>query len=263
MTKYDIIVPAGGRIDDAFARVVGTTSKALIKFDARSVLERTLSAFRESGRAGRIVVIGSAEVIEHPDCAKADGSIREGASGPENIFRGLDWLLASGSPPERVLICTCDLPFITAEVISRFLAQCPESKDFCVPLVSQEDFTEAYPQASATFVDLKDGTLTTGCLYKCRTEGLQKAIHHIDRVFVNRKSKLGLARLLGMRFVMLMLTKRLSVRDIEDKVVELLGCTGAAVAYSPPELAYDVDYVEDYHYALQAFRTARKVAAIH
>ena len=101
-----------------------------------------------------------------------------------------------------------------------------------------------------------------GCLYNVQPEALQKAIHHIDRIFVNRKSKLGMARVLGLRFVLLLLTKRLSIKDIEDKVTELLGCTGQAVADSPPELAYDVDYIEDYHYAMQTFRTMRKVASL-
>ncbi len=263
MANYDVIVPAGGRIDEAFSRVVGTKSKALIRLDGRTVLERTLTAFKESGRARRIVLVGSAEVLEHADAGLADAGLREGASGPENIFRALDYLLESDEKPERLLICTCDLPFIEANSILRFLAMCPEDKDFCVPLISEDDFAEAYPQAPATFVDLRDGTYTTGCLYNVTAEGLKRAIHHIDRLFLNRKSKIGLARMLGWRFVVLLLSKRLTIRDVEDKVMELLGCPGAAVPGSPAELAYDIDYLEDYHYALQALRTMRKVPAIH
>lgn len=263
MPALDAIVPAGGRVDDAFARVVGTHSKALIKFDGRSILERTLTALRESERVKRIVLVGSSEVIENADAAKADVSLREGASGPENIFRGLDYLMELSDPPERVLICTSDLPFIEAASVRKFVDSCPERKDFCVPLIAEDDFAEAFPEASATFVQLVDGSYTTGCLYSATPEGLRKAIHHIDRLFLNRKSKIGMARLLGWGFVYRLLTKKLTIRDIETKVVELLGCTGAAVPNSPPELAFDVDYIEDYHYAVQTFRTMRRVPAIH
>ncbi|MBI5707911.1 MAG: nucleotidyltransferase family protein [Armatimonadetes bacterium] len=263
MSTYDVIIPAGGRLDEEFSKVVATNSKALIRFDGRTVLERTITAFRESGAVRRIVVVGSTEVCESAEGASADECLREGATGPENIFRGLDYLVEDGSVSDRVLICTCDLPFIDADVVKLFLSLCNENKDFCVPLIAEPDYSEAYPQAEATFVGLRDGVFTTGCLYNVRPEALRKAIHHIDRLFVNRKSKIGMARVLGMRFVLLLLMKRLTIRDVEDKVHELLGCTGQAVADSPPELAYDVDYLEDYHYAMQTFRTMRKTPSMH
>jgi hypothetical protein len=208
------------------------------------------------------VVIGSTEVTENADAAKADAALREGASGPENISRGLNYLNESEHPPDRILICTCDLPFITADSVNRFLALAPHNVDFCVPLITEESFLDAFPQAEATFVELQDGTFTTGCLYSVNPSALKRSLPHIDRLFLTRKSKLGMARLLGMRFVMLMLSKRLTVKDIERKVQEILGCSGAAVPHSPPELALDIDYVEDYHYVVQSLRTMRKVAAI-
>lgn len=263
MSTYDLIIPAGGRLDEAFAKVVGTHSKGLIRFDGRSILARTLEAFKDSGMVRRIALVGSTELIESADAAPADFRLREGATGPENIFKGLDELVKQGDISDRVLICTCDLPFVTADVVKQFLSLCNEQKDFCVPLVAEEDFLELYPRAEATFVSLRDGPVTTGCMYNVRPEALRLAIHHIDRLFVNRKSKIGMARVLGMRFVLMLLTRRLTVRDVEDKVMELLGCSGQAVADSPPELSLDIDYLEDYHYALQAFRTMRKVPAIH
>lgn len=263
MTKLDVILPAGGKIDENYARVVGTRRKPLVKFDGRTVLDRTLTTLRDSGRVGRIVLVGPDDILNHPDAAPADVKVKEGSTGPENIFRGLDSLIELGEQPERVLICTADLPFLTVESIGAFLDKCPTNRDFCIPLIAYEDYAESYPQAIATFVTLRDGTYTTGCLFNVGTRALQKAIHHVDQVFVNRKSKFGLARLLGWRFVALYLTKRLTIRDIEDKVMELLQCSGAAVLDSAPELAYDIDYIEDYYYAINYLRSSRKVAAIH
>lgn len=263
MSKYDVIIPAGGRLNEAFSKVVGTQSKALIKFDGRSILERTITALRESGRVERIVLVGSSAVIENIDARGADETLREGATGPENIFRGLDHLAKLGSITDRIVICACDLPFIAPDAITKFLDRCPDRKDFCIPLVSEDDFAEAFPQATATFVQLTDGSFTTGGLFCVTPAGLRKAIHHIDHLFMHRKSKLGMAKLLGWGFAFRLLTRKLAVRDIEAKVVEILECTGAAVLDCPPELALDVDYVEDYHYAVQTFRTMRRVPAIH
>lgn len=256
MAGLDVIIPAGGTIDDQFAKVVATHSKALVRFEGKTVLETTIEALRGSGHVGRIVLVGSEEVRGHTDAGMADVVLAEGSSGPENIFRGVDHLLEEKDPPDRVMICTCDLPFLNAKVIQQFVNSCPANRDFCVPLISEFDYAEAYPQAKATFVTLRDGTYTTGCLYNANINALKKALHHIDRLFMNRKSKIGMARVLGMRFVLLLLTKRLTIRDIEDKVDDLLGCTGAAVPSSPPELAYDIDYVEDYHYAIATLKDA-------
>ncbi len=261
MAGLDVIIPAGGALDEEFARVVGTHAKGLIRFDGRTVLETTLEALRLSGRVNRIVLVGSEEVRSHTDAGVADILVAEGASGPENIFRGVDALLAEENPPERVLICTCDLPFLNSKNVQTFVDACPTNRDFCVPLVSEYDYAEAFPQAKATFVQLRDGVFTTGCLYNANIKALKKALHHIDRLFMNRKSKVGMARVLGFRFVILLLLKRLTIRDIEDKVVDLLGCTGAAVPNSPAELAYDVDYLEDYHYTVATMKATRRVVS--
>lgn len=255
MDKLDAIIPAGGKLDESFARIAGTRSKALIKFEKKTILETTIDALRDSGRIDRIIVVGSSEVIESSAVANATDVLPEGGTGPENIFRGLDALMETVKQPERVVITTCDLPFVTGKSVSTFLDLCPENIDFCVPLIAKPDYEEAFPRAEATFVELRDGTFTTGCMYNVDTKALRKALHQIDRLFANRKSKLGMARVLGFTFAWKLLNKHLVVSDIEKKVFDLLGCTGRAVHDSPPELAYDVDYPEDYHYAMQTFQS--------
>jgi molybdopterin-guanine dinucleotide biosynthesis protein A len=261
LSKFDVIIPAGGKLDEEFARVVATDSKALIRFDGDSILNRTLTAFKECGQVGRIALVGSHSVLESREAARADLTLREADSAPQNIYRGLEALTESGEAPERVLICTCDLPFITADVVTRFLVQAPDGFDFVVPLVAKAEFNEMFPGAPGTFVTLQDGVWTTGCLFMASAFGLKRSVHQIESVFLRRKSKLGMARLLGFGFVYRLLTKKLTVKDVERKVGELIGVRGAAVKYSPAELAYDVDYVEDYHYALQTFR-ARTITPV-
>lgn len=256
----DVIIPAGGEIDEAFARVVGVKNKALIPIDGTPVISRTIDALRATGMVDRIVVVTSKELLDNPIMKRADIVLNEGKSGPENIFRALDELLKSKNPPEKVAIVTSDLPFLTPEAIRDFIQLCPDGKDFCVPLIEQEDFLECFPSAQATFVRLRDGIYTTGCMYVATCKGLQTALHHIEQVFQRRKSKLGMARLLGFGFVFKLLTRSLTVTMVEAKVCSILGCKGVAVPNSPAELAFDIDYIEDYQYAIGAARSKKPTA---
>lgn len=255
MRNLDVIIPAGGRCDSTLEKVAGTNNKALIKFDGTSILATTLNALRTSGRVNRIALIGPEELSTLPERTKVDEFIPEGKTGPENIFLGLDWLKRQPDPPKHVLIITSDLPFVTKDVINRFLDMCPDDRDFCVPLVSQEDYLDLYPTADATFVKLLDGVWTTGCAYLATTNGLQKAVTHIDKVFKNRKSKLGMARILGFGFVYRLLVQKLTVPEVEAKVSSLLDVNAVAIRNAPAQLAYDIDFQDDYYYALNNLKS--------
>ncbi len=250
MTTYDAILPAGGTIDPDFAKEVGTDVKALIKFGDETILERTLRVLKESGQVGRTVVIGGETLRNSEAAKKADVLLPEGKSGPDNILRGLTALLESPNPPDKVLVVTTDLPFLTPQIVNDFIAACPTDKDICVPLVSKSQYQARFPNSTATFVPLKDDVWTTGCIYLMDVKALAGARVHMEKIFANRKSKLGMARLLGPGFLIKFLMKSLTVRDVEQKIQVLLGCSGAAVRNTPPELAYDIDFMDDYEYAL-------------
>jgi CTP:molybdopterin cytidylyltransferase MocA len=258
VTTYDAILPAGGTIPEEYAAKVGTNKKPLVEIQGRTVLAITIAALRESGLVRRIVVIGSDEVLAHPDAKKADISIEEGVSGPDNIYLGLQALLESGNPPDRVLISTTDLPFVSAEVVRRFVESCP-SKDFCVPLISEQEYAERFPGTHATCITLRDRVCTAGCMYMATVSGLKGARPYIEKVFEQRKSKIGMAKLLGPMFLIKFVLKRLTLADVENKITGLLRCTGAAVAGSPPELVFDIDYLDDYEYAIA---NAERIAAL-
>ncbi len=252
MPKYDVIVPAGGYLKTHMADVVGTKAKPLIRFEGQTILYRVLTALRASECVGRIAVVGSKEVVAHEDAKLADFVLLERETGPQNIIAGLDALSDAGTT-ERVMICTSDLCFITPESICEFADKFGD-RDFYAPLIEEDAWEEAFPTCAATFVKLLDGKFTLGCLYGIRTEALKRALAHIEKVFSRRKSKLGMARLLGFQFVYAYLVKKLTVKDVVNKVGEVLGSTIEPIWQSPPELAFDIDALEDYHYALQNYR---------
>lgn len=257
MSTYDAIIPAGGTIDPEFAAKAGIDQKALIVFNGETMLETILRALKDSGVIRNTVVIGSAEVQE-----KAKGlatyTLDQGSSGPDNIYRGLDKLRESGSAMDKVLIVTCDLPFLTGDIVKRFIEACPADKDVCIPIIHKEDFERSYPGTDSTFVALKDGIYTLGGMFMMNAVKLPEIRPAIQKVFDQRKSKIGMAKMLGPAFVLKWLTKSLTIPDLERKIVAMLGCTGKAVVGAPVELSYDIDYLDDYDYAVKLVEAAKK-----
>jgi len=255
MQPLDVILLAGGHLDDHFAGVVGTKAKPLIRFEGVTVLYRMIHAFKESGRAGKIVLVGSPEVVNSREAELCDLVAVDRGSSPANIIAGLNALREDGGEPERVMICTTDLPFITPASIQVFFDQCGDA-DFYAPLIAEEAFGDAYPTAPVTAVKLRDGSYTTGCLYNATSGALRRCLPYIEQVFTHRKSKLKMANILGVGFTFKYLTRQLTVASVEQKISELLHCTARAIPESSPELAFDIDYIEDYHYVLQNYKNA-------
>lgn len=250
MTTFDAIIPAGGSLDPEFAARVGVNNKALIPIGDQTILRRTLEALRGTGRMNRIILVGTPEVLAHPDAALAQEHVPAGTSGPDTIFKGLKHLSTLPNPPQRVLIVTADLPFLTADNLEYFLSRCPEDRGLCVPLITKTEYQARFPNSSSTFIPLQDESWAAGNTYVMDVGAFTRALPDLEKLFLVRKSKIGMIRLLGFDFLVKFIRKKLTIRDIENKVVRLLGCSGGPVMGASPELAYDVDDLEDYDYAL-------------
>lgn len=249
----DAILPAGGRISGPFAREANAAIKALIQLGGWTVLERTLASLGATGRVRRTVLIGPEEVLSHPAARSADVALAEGNSGPANIFRGLEWLYVANERrySERVLILTTDLPFLTPDAIRGFLDACPAGIDLCMPILNREEFEARFSYRSARYVPLRDGEWMIGCAFLVDPAALVRNRSAVERVFAARRSRVGMARILGPAFVLRFLARRLTVGHIEQRCQEMLGCTGRGIRGCAPELALDIDYPEDYRYAVR------------
>ncbi len=259
---FDAVLPAGGRIAGSFAQEAGAQIKALIALGGRTLLERTIDALRDTGRIGRIVVIGPDELRNHAATRAADAVLPEAESGPANIFRGLQWLsqqsdkLPNGAQTNalqeahRVLVVTTDLPFLTAQAINGFLEACPATAEVCVPIIRREAFEACFPDSCGFYVRLRDGEWTMGCAFLLNAPALTRNRLHIERIFEARKSQLAMARLLGPLFIARFLCGRLEVAHIQARCESVLGCTGHAVLGCAPELAFDIDQPEEFRLAV-------------
>jgi CTP:molybdopterin cytidylyltransferase MocA len=258
--RVDVILPAGGRLPPAFAQQAGTEIKALLCFQGQTILHRTLLALRATRRVRRMVVVGGAEALSEARRCGADGAVTEGASMPENILCGLQWLQEQpGGTTARVLDVTTDLPLLTAEAVVAFLDSCPAAADVVVPIVTQAAFEARFPASDNVFVPLRDGAYTLGGTILFRAEALHTNRRRLEQMFAARKSQWRMVCLIGPRIAWRFATRQLTVEDIVNRAGQLMGCTGAAVDNAAPELAFDIDLPTEYTYAcrLQAEDTAR------
>ena len=248
----DVILPAGGRIAGEFAQDAGAAIKALIRLNGETQLARTIAALRETGRARRILVVGAHRDADlQAAAAHADALLPEGETGPDNIFRALDYLRSDGRPPRSVLIVTTDLPFVTSTALSGFLDRCPPDADLCIPVIARAAYEARFPGSENEFVRLADGQWTIGGAFLVRPDALQKSRTQLGRVFAARKSQMAMARLLGPLFIARFALRRLAVAHIERRCSQILGVRGVAVRGCAPELAFDIDQPNEYRYAVE------------
>ena len=250
MERYDVILPSGGKLDDHFARVALTPYKALIKVQDYMVGFKVLEAVTDSARLGRIMLVAPREVqdafgIRIPNKLNDTGDLTK------NISMAIRELKSAGDCTSRVAIITTDLPYLEGKNIQAFLDACPDEADICVPLISKEEYLDRFPSASGTFVKLRDGDWTLGCIYLMKPDVFLRILPEVERVVANRKKKMKMAGLLGFGFVWKVITKSITSSEVARKIETILGCRISLIKGGPAEFAFDIDDITDYEYALR------------
>ena len=250
MERYDVILPSGGKLDDHFARVALTPYKALIKVQDYMVGFKVLEAVTDSARLGRIMLVAPRDV-QDAFGIRITNKLNDTGDLTKNIAMAIRDLKSMGDCTSRVAIITTDLPYLEGKNIQAFLDSCPDDADICVPLISKEEYLDRFPSASGTFVKLRDGEWTLGCIYLMKPDVFLRILPEVERVVANRKKKMKMAGLLGFGFVWKVITKSITSAEVARKVETILGCRISLIKGGPAEFAYDIDDIVDYEYALR------------
>ena len=244
---FEVIIPAGGTIDAAYARRIGTEYRALAPLGVERVpvMQRVVNALRDSGCVRRIIGVAPPAVQEA--ITGVDEWRTSVDSGPDNIRAGLR-LVAPDAP---ALVCTSDLPLLTAASVRAFVADTRPDTDISVGVVRAAAYQSAYPDSPMSiFAPFHDfGPVTMSCLFRVRPALLARNGSLLDRAFAGRKSQFQMASLLGPRLLWQFARRRLSVRDVQQRAETLLRCRADVLRDVPPDLAFDIDTADDYAYA--------------
>lgn len=250
MEKIDVVLPGGGKLDDHFARVALVPYKALIKSQDNIVGLQSVEATSNQSHFGNRILIGPPDV-QNTFRSFVTGVLNDSGDLAKNVSMGLRELKTLGYSGSRVLILTMDLPFVDEKSLLAFLEMCPEDADLAVPVVSKEEYLDRFPGSSSTFAKLSDGNFTVGCAYVVKPDAFLRMYPKIEQVIANRKSVPKLAKLVGFPFLLRYLMKSLSSNDAKSKIEEITGAKISLIRGAPAELAFDIDEIVDYEYALR------------
>ncbi len=236
------VITAGARVDGEFARRIGTPVKALARIGGRTLLAAGIDAARDAG-VTRIAVIGGSDVREA--CGHSvDAVIEESQSGAANLQRALNaW--SSGEP---LLYMTSDMPFIYGAVLRRFIEAVPPDA-LAVPITACRDFERRFPGAPPFGIEIGGERIVNGGVFWIPA-GAAPAVEKLAmRFFDARKSVARMALLLGPALALQFALRRLSILALERQARHRLGIPAMAIRGASPELAYDIDTLDEYVYA--------------
>lgn len=238
--KIDALVLAGARNDGQLKEVSDSKLEALISINDQPMVNYVITALKATSMIGEIVVVGDLSLQSY---LPSDVTLVEcGETLPENIKLGIDYLDAR-SP---VLVVTSDIPMLTAQAVEDFLVQCQQRQaELYYPIVRKETNDQVFPGVVRTYLRLKDGIFTGGNMILMAPYVITDYQAEIQKIVELRKKPLQLVRMLGIVFIIRLLSHRLTIIDIEQRVQKMFSLNAVTVISSYPEIGTDVDKPSD------------------
>jgi GTP:adenosylcobinamide-phosphate guanylyltransferase len=246
----DAIVMAGGRVSGAFAEAIGTPVKALSDVAGITCVRRVIDALAGAPAIERICVVGPEEV--RPLVPDACLWQLETPTALHNVIAGFDRLGATGET--QVLVQGADVPALSPGAVQDLLERTPPDAELALPVVPAARFQERFLSSKNTYVHLAEGAFTGGSQYVMQPGALLRNKELLDRLHQNRKSQIGMVLALGLPFFWRLLTRRLTIPELEQRTGQLTASRCRAVPDCHPDLAYDIDSLEDLQYIRRWFR---------
>jgi len=254
----DAAVLAGGVDKGDIAAETGVVYRSLLEVGGRPIIRRVLAALRGASEVGKVALVAPQPVqdvvsdeavdvrVEPGDGANGLGA-GKGAGFVDNMARGVE---ATAPGSEHVLVITGDLPLITPAAINDFVRQSLASRaDLSYAIIPKESSERQFPGGRRTYVRLRDGTFTGGNAVVVTRDFVRLQRDLLGRLFSARKSPLQLALILGLRFIIGLLTHGLTLAQIEARARAIIRAPAAAIISTYPELGFDVDKLDDLYLA--------------
>ncbi|WP_408955234.1 nucleotidyltransferase family protein [Natroniella sp. ANB-PHB2] len=235
----DAIVLAGAVNNGELSEVSKENYEALIRVNDRPMVEYVVNTLQKVELVDRIILIGPAD-LGHANL-ELDDNVELFTTDKNTLLENIKLGLRQTDKPYS-LVLTSDIPLITVEAIESFLAQCEADKAaFYYPIIPQESSQLFSFDNTRTYFKLVEGNFTGGNIFLLNGPIILRLEKLLARILTWRKKPWKLAYLLGFKFIVKLLTGRLSIDLIEEEVANLTGYQGKAVIVDYPELGFDID----------------------
>lgn len=238
----DAVVLAGSLNSGPLKECSPAGYEALIPIGKKVMVEYVAEALLNTRQINRVLVVGPVKELS-PLMSGARLTLTEAAGGiMENIEAGLKQLPGG----KRILLATSDIPMLTPQSVADFIALCGDmSGDLYYPIIPKKVVEKRFTSTKRTYVSLAEGVYTGGNLFLLNPAVYKQCVQNGRRIFDQRKSPVGLCRLIGLPFVLKYILRTLTIEDVRQKGSELLGIKGVVVVSHYPEIGVDVDKPAD------------------
>ncbi|MEW6421722.1 MAG: nucleotidyltransferase family protein [Deinococcota bacterium] len=241
--QWSAVVLGGGDPGDPFAAAHGVPVKALIPVGGVPMALHVLRALRASGRVARVAYVGPTIPDMDP---LIDERVTDHGTLLGNLEAGVEALKAAGLlPGERVLVATADIPLVTPEQLAEVLDAAPPEAALVYPVVRKGDCERVFPGVKRTYARLREGTFTGGNVFLLDPRLIGQFLPRLRAVLAARKAPLKLAALIGPGILLRLLTRRLTVSELEHRVSTLLGVPARALITGHAAIGTDIDKEAD------------------
>lgn len=233
--KVDAVVLAGGdgAVIDPTARF-----KGMVPIAGKPMIEWVIDALRASETIAEIaVVVPTAEDLG-PWADKVDKLVVSDQKFIDNCIAGVE----SFRNDRFVLVATGDLPALTPDAIDDYVSRSLASgAEITYPLVPADAMEAQFPGSQRTYVKIVGGPVTGGNIMVI-SPGIVRSSREIgQRFFDTRKNPAAMAQVIGVGFIIKLVTGRLKVADVERKLGTLLGGKCAAIYTDHASIGADID----------------------
>ena len=239
---FDCVILAGGGSSD-LTRQEGVPNKALIKIGRKEIIRIVINVYQQMKEdIDRLLVVGPEKEMSF---IKKDYDVEilpESSSLIGNLLRAHSFL----DSKNYLLISSSDTPLLSTAAVKDFMQLCrPFDKDFYYPIIRKEVSEKVFLGGKRTYLTLTEGAFTGGNLFLVNPYVIKSSAPLVEKFLKHRKNPLKMASLLGFKFLIGMLRKKLSVSQVEKRFSDLLKVKAKAVVSTYPEIGFDVDKPQD------------------
>jgi GTP:adenosylcobinamide-phosphate guanylyltransferase len=239
----NVLITAGGipAAEDSLYEATQGGYKALIPLAGKPIIQWIVDAISASNEVENIVLVGlpsdtpvktSHPIHFLPDQGDLILNTRSGLEGLRRIAPG----------DEFALMCSGDVPAITPEMVNWILKAIPTlDADLVYTIVERNVMEAAFPESKRTYLRLKDKEVCGGDIFGIRLDRRVQEHPIWEKLIDARKKPLKQAAMFGFDTLLLILTRQITVNQLERRLSQKLGLTARTLSTPYAEMGMDVD----------------------
>lgn len=241
------LVLAGGSSNpgDPLFPYTNGAPKALLTVGDRTLLEWVVGAVQESRYIDDVTIIGIDPATAAAASLQFKRPVRflpDEGSMVANMRAGTDYIAQQWPDTGIILGTSADIPTITGAIVDDFIAACePWDKAIYYNFVTRATMEARFPGANRTFTRLADMEVAGGDMTMAHVNVLRENEPLVTAATNARKHPWQVARIVGLRFLLRFLLRRVTLAEIQATVSRIVGRPVAVLLSPHAELAMDAD----------------------